>query len=290
MEIVPIEKLLEGAKKGVDVSLIKLDEDEILKPINYLREKPYDAWVMWSKIINFWLKVPEDKMKIIDQVFEYFCDATFMIDDIIDQGLVRRGQEPPYLKYGYPSTVACLEYVHYKMIEQANDAFWIKSSKKFTFDEYMDYGGAKSTTFFALNVRLMQLFATEKVDLEDFLNLFGIFFFIANDHENLFRSEEAAGELLYADDLTEGKYTFATVYAIDILKDQEVYEILMSKPEDIETRRRCIAKLKSNGAHEYSVKTLHRFCDEIKKEADKIGHNPFVQDILDFYMDFDLLK
>ncbi|KAG5683381.1 hypothetical protein PVAND_012666 [Polypedilum vanderplanki] len=115
---------------------------------------------MWSKIINFWLKVPEDKMKIIDQVFEYFCDATFMIDDIIDQGLVRRGQEPPYLKYGYPSTVACLEYVHYKMIE----------------------------------------------------------------------SEEAAGELLYADDLTEGKYTFATVYAIDILKDQEVYEILMSKP------------------------------------------------------------
>ncbi|KAG5667760.1 hypothetical protein PVAND_015730 [Polypedilum vanderplanki] len=314
MESVSIDNLLDIAKKGIDVSLIQRDENEVLKPIHYLRQKPYEAWVIWSKLLNHWLKVPEDKFKIIFEIFEFYCDAIFITDDIYDEGLVRRGQKASYLKYGYPLTVACIEYVHYKIMElilaldhpdamkiyldiaiiifkrQADDIVWIEKSRKFTFEEYMRYGGAKTTTIFALLVKLMQLFSPVKIDLDNFLNLFGNFFFIANDHENLFRSEEAAGELHFADDLTEGKYTFPTIYAIDILKDEEVYDILMSKPKDIESRRRCVEKLRSNGTCEFSLKVIKRFYDEVLKEGDRIGSNPHVKEILDFYMDFDLLK
>jgi hypothetical protein len=71
-----------------DVSFIlnnsdeKLDllsyEEEVLKPLNYLRQKPYLTTKIGINNLNYWLKIPREKLQKIEEILELIIDQTFM--------------------------------------------------------------------------------------------------------------------------------------------------------------------------------------------------------------------
>jgi geranylgeranyl diphosphate synthase, type III len=71
----------------------------------------------------------------------------------------------------------------------------------------------------------MKLFSSFEADLYDFINLFGIFGQYRNDYRNLFMEEHENTKEVFADDLTEGKFTFPLIHAVQTLRNEEVLKL-----------------------------------------------------------------
>ncbi|KAG5681588.1 hypothetical protein PVAND_011004 [Polypedilum vanderplanki] len=187
------------------------------------------------------------------------------IDDILDGGLIRR-QLASHILYEIPMTVACSQYINFKIL------------KKVLILNHPDD--------MKINIETGIIgFKRQAIDIIWSKNSK-----CSNDYENLFRSEEVAGVEHFADDLTEGKFTFPTIYAIDVLKDQDVYNIVIQRPKDIETRRKCVKILQENGTKNYCLNVIKEFYTKLLEKTEKIGQNAFVKKTLDFFMNFDYLK
>ena len=66
---------------------------------------------------------------------------------------------------------------------------------------------------FNLAVRLMQLFSQDVHNYEELTSLLGLYFQIRDDYANLCLEEYAVNKS-FAEDLTEGKFSFPIVHAI----------------------------------------------------------------------------
>lgn len=107
-----------------------------------------------------------------------------------------------------------------------------------------------------------------------------------NDYRNLFMPEEENTKEVFADDLTEGKFTFPLIHAVHTLKNNEVYEIVKQKPSDPEIKRKCVQILKDIGTQDHCLKVLKQLYEKMSEEAEKFGPNPYMKITLDHLMDF----
>lgn len=175
------------------------------------------------------------------------------IDDIEDDSVLRRGVPVAHHIYGVPSTINSANYVYFlslqlvidefppplvadgvkifceQLIElhrgQGMDIHWRDTYHCPTEREYLDMIRRKTGGLFGLGVRLMQLFSNERVvsaagDSEkgdvfaQLIASMGTFFQIRDDYANLC-SPEYEDNKSYCEDLSEGKFSFPIIYAIE---------------------------------------------------------------------------
>lgn len=70
--------ILKKVQEPVDWTTFDQFEDVALKPLNYLREKPFVDTKIFVNDLNYWLKVPHKKLKLIEEIFELLIDSNFM--------------------------------------------------------------------------------------------------------------------------------------------------------------------------------------------------------------------
>lgn len=187
----------------------------------------------------------------------------------------------------------------------AVDIYWCEISKCPTLIEYLNLTYAKSSNYLIMVYKIMKLFSTTGYDLEKFVKLLGKFLdqrffdnFLRNeiysagiytqyrmDYKNLFDSLDNSLNN-FASNITEGKFTFPLIHAVQTTNNDEVYEIVKRKPRNLETKQKCVNILKEIGSQEHCLSVLKALHQKLCEEAKKIGANPYMEMALEQMIDF----
>ncbi|CAF4123507.1 unnamed protein product [Rotaria socialis] len=257
---------------------------------------------------NLWLHIPEDKLLVIGDLVEMLHNASLLIDDIQDNSKLRRGSPVAHSIYGVPLTINAANYVYFLAMQKAltlthpdvtqifvdqmldlhhgqgMEIWWRDNFVSPSEDEYRQMVMRKCGGLFNLGVKLMQLFAP--IEIRDTYNfdrlcqLLSLLFQIRDDYCNLI-SEEYASNKSYCEDLTEGKFSFPILHAVNTREtDTRIIHILKQRTQDVELKRYCVQLLHDFGSFEYT----RQICDELAKqvydEIDALGGNDYLENIV----------
>lgn len=167
----------------------------------------------------------------------YFVIFINRIDDIEDNSILRRGIPVAHSIYGVASTVNTANYVLFLALEkvlslghaeatkvyteqllelhrgQGMEIYWRDNFQCPTEAEYKLMTIRKTGGLFMLAIRLMQLFSENKKDFSRLTAILGLYFQIRDDYCNLHLKEYAENKS-FCEDLTEGKFSFPIIHAI----------------------------------------------------------------------------
>jgi len=254
---------------------------------------------------NTWMKVDQEKIKVIEEIVEMLHNASLLIDDIEDSSTLRRGLPVAHLIYGQASTINCANYVMFIGLEktqtlghpeavavftqqllelhrgQGMEIYWRDNFICPTEEEYNLMISRKTGGLFNLAVRLMQLFSQSDENFSELTRLLGLYFQIRDDYANLKLKEYAANKT-FAEDLTEGKFSFPIQHNINKnVKDDRVFKILKQRTNDVEVKKFCISLLESSGSFEYTRNVLETLDRAICSEVDRLGGNSIISKIME---------
>jgi len=236
-------------------------------------------------------------------LFCCFC-VFFRIDDIEDNSILRRGIPVAHSIYGVASTVNTANYVLFLALEkvlqlghqeatkvyteqllelhrgQGMEIYWRDNFQCPTEADYKLMTIRKTGGLFMLAIRLMQLFSDNKKDFSRLTAILGLYFQIRDDYCNL-RNKEYSENKSFCEDLTEGKFSFPIIHAIQNEKqDHQVLHILRQRTRDVEVKRYCISLLEKLGSFKYTQQTLEDLDKIARKEVEKLGPNPIMENLL----------
>ncbi|KAK3775013.1 hypothetical protein RRG08_019389 [Elysia crispata] len=290
------EKMNEGDKQ----------EQILLAPYRYICQIPGKQ--IRSKLIaafNLWLKIPDEKIKIISDVIQMLHNSSLMVDDIEDNSKLRRGIPVTHSIFGVPQTINTANYVYFLGLErlftlgnleettkvftkhllelhrgQGMDIYWRDAVVCPTEEEYKLMVIRKTGGLFGLAVDLMQLFSDNKSDFTHLLNLLGLYFQIRDDYANL-NSKEYEANKSYCEDLTEGKFSFPLIHAIRAQPDDsQVLNILRQRTTDNDIKKYCVECLENSGSFEYTRQVLVDIENDLLAEIEKFGGNQFLTSLV----------
>ena len=148
-------------------------------------------------------------------------------------------------------------------------------------EEYNLMISRKTGGLFNLAVRLMQLFSQSDENFSELTRLLGLYFQIRDDYANL-KLEEYSANKTFAEDLTEGKFSFPIQHSINKnTKDDRVFKILKQRTNDVEVKKFCISLLESSGAFKYTRTVLETLDKAICSEVDRLGGNMIITTVMD---------
>jgi len=284
----------------------------LLQPYNYLLQCPGKQ--IRTKLIqafNHWLRIPEEKLRLISEVVEMLHNASLLIDDIEDNSVLRRGYPVAHNIFGIASTINSANYVYFLALQKINREFPLESFPKavniFTEQllelhrgqgmdihwrdsfrcpsetEYLDMIKRKTGGLFGLGVGLMHLFSPEKerYDFSSLIASMGIYFQVRDDYANLNSSEYAANKS-YCEDLSEGKFSFPIVHAIQTYPDDPtIINIIRQRPKEVEIKKFTVNYLEKLGSFQYTKDFLRTYEQRVKSECEKLGGNPYLSRFLE---------
>ncbi|XP_032228600.1 geranylgeranyl pyrophosphate synthase [Nematostella vectensis] len=256
-------------------------EQILLEPYKYILQVPgKQVRETLIQAFNVWLKIPEDKLKIIADVVKMLHNSSLLIDDIEDNSKLRRGIPVAHTIYGVAQTINSANYIYFKALEkvlslnhpecihvfteellelhrgQGMDIYWRDSYTCPTEEEYRDMVRKKTGGLFRVAVRLMQLFSENKSDFLPLLDMLGLYFQIRDDYANLL-SEEYKENKSFCEDLTEGKFSFPIIHGIrGDPSSKKIMNILKQRTEDIDMKKYCVDCLKQVGSFSYTREVL----------------------------------
>ncbi|CAH1375960.1 unnamed protein product [Tenebrio molitor] len=284
------------------------DEDEILvHPFSHLTQKGFDSKNVLSKLwraFNQWLNVPKDKLRPVANILDRLYCASLLGDDVEDDSELRGGIPTAHLIYGTAKTLNTANYVALVemkkllgvqepkvidyCIELGLELFRSQGMEVYykdrficpTESEYIEFTGGKFGSLLIFSVRLLQLFSNNKTDFSVLIQKLSLFCQIYNDYLSL-HSKKYSTLKTFCDDVTEGKFSFPIVHAIQSQPDDdEVLNILKQRTTDIEIKKRFVSLLEKFGSFRYTRKTLEKLRDEAVEEMNKFGGNSRIEDIL----------
>lgn len=227
-------------------------EEVLLQPYNYLASRPgKEIRSQMVNAFNVWLKVPEDKLKIIHKVIGMLHTSSLLVDDVEDDSTLRRGAPVAHVVYGVPQTINTANYVYFlvfaevfamsrgeagqqrgveemivdEMVNlhrgQGMDLYWRDNLVCPTEAEYIEMVNNKTSGLLRIVIKLMvanspimkQNGQTKTDVLIPLVNLIGLLFQIRDDYMNL-QSGDYAENKGYCEDLTEGKFSFPIIHSI----------------------------------------------------------------------------
>lgn len=260
---------------------------------------------------NQWMNVSRDKIAAIEEIINMLHNASLLIDDIEDSSKLRRGQPCAHLIYGQPSTINTANYVYFiglekvlelghpqavsvytqQMLElhrgQGMEIYWRDNFICPTEQEYKQMIDRKTGGLFNLAVRLMQLFSSSSEDFAHLTSMLGLYFQIRDDFANL-KLESYAANKSFAEDLTEGKYSFPMIHCIRVnTRDDRVSKILRQRTEDVEVKRFCISLLEEAGSFDYTRSVMRDLDREICEEISRLGGNPVISRVMQELRDWE---
>jgi len=280
-------------------------EQVLLEPFYYLTDNP--GKLVRSRLMdafNVWIKVPDDKLKVIMDVVEMLHTASLLIDDIEDSSTLRRGNPVAHHIYGIPSTINCANYVYFLALQrllelkrpdlvtiyaeelcnlhqgQGMDLYWRDKNICPTEDQYLEMIANKTGGLLRLAVKLMQAYGDASVDFVPIVNRLGIHFQVRDDYINL-QSDQYMKEKGFCEDITEGKFSLPIIHCIQHDKYHRLINILKQKTQEPEVLRFAVDCIKKAGSFEYTLAYLAKIEKELRAEIDKLGGNPKLVRILD---------
>merc|ERR1711915_622875 len=112
-------------------------------------------------------------------------------------------------------------------------------------------------------------------DFTHLTSLLGLYFQIRDDFANL-KLESYAANKSFAEDLTEGKYSFPILHCIRSQSN-----------EDIEVKKFCIRLLEEAGSFDYTKTVMRQLDAEICSEIERLGGNPVISRVMQELRDWD---
>ncbi|XP_052265601.1 geranylgeranyl pyrophosphate synthase-like isoform X2 [Dreissena polymorpha] len=253
---------------------IKMDPTEkiLLDPYIYICQIPgKKVRSQLALAFNHWLQIPTDKLHIIGEATQMLHNASLLIDDIEDSSTLRRGIPVAHNIYGVPHTINSANYVYFLGLQKVLDLQHKDATRVFT-----ETGG-----LFGLAVRLMQLFTENTSDFKPLLDNLGLYFQIRDDYANL-NSKEYAQNKSYCEDLTEGKFSFPLIHAIQSDRgDHQILSILRQRTQDNDVKKYCVDLLEKRGSFEYTKATLMQLEKEIYRQIEEFGGNAHLTGLID---------
>jgi len=297
-------------------------ESILLEPYKYITSKPgKEIRSLLIKAFNIWLNVPPEQLDVISQVVRMLHSASLMVDDIEDGAQLRRGQPVAHRIYGVPQTINTANYVYflaYKELAalknhasgdaatrvvanedldlvvteellslhrgQGLEIFWRDSLQCPTEEEYISMVNNKTGGLFRIAIKLMMACATTNVtvDYVPLVNLFGVYFQIRDDYMNL-QSSEYSDHKGFAEDLTEGKFSFPIVHGVRADEGNHVImNVLQKRPTTPTLKHHTIAHLRDKTrSFDHTLKVMKAFEQEVRQELVRLGGNHQLDAILD---------
>jgi len=255
---------------------------------------------------NIWLQVEESQVEYIAKLIAILHNSSLMIDDIEDNSKLRRGIPVCHQVFGVPITINTANYMYFVAMEdvlntgqpdairvfleellnlhrgQGYDILWRDSSNCPTEEQYKEMVLDKTGGLFRLCLRLMQVFSQDKRDYLPLVNDLSLYFQIRDDYINL-KSEDYAKNKSFAEDLTEGKFSFPIIYAIRAdPEDRRLQSILKQKTEDANLKQHAVTYMESVKAFSYTEKVLEDLGKKIRQQIADFGGNDALSKLLDY--------
>lgn len=191
------------------------------------------------KAFNVWLNVCDPIFEQITSIIDMLHTASLVIDDIEDFSSLRRGIPASHSVYGIPASVNSANYAYFlslqKLIDclpkekqmdairifsrqmiqlhrgQGLEIYWRENYQCPSEEEYVQVITLKTSGLFGMAIELLQLFSDFKGDLSNLVYLIGKIYQIRNDYLAFVVNDE---KKVFAEDLTEGKFTLPIIHAI----------------------------------------------------------------------------
>ncbi|KAJ7782209.1 farnesyltranstransferase [Mycena maculata] len=289
-------------------------ESAVLEPFTYLTSNPgKDILDRLIDAFDTWMKIPSDSRAAISKVVNMLHNASLMVDDIEDTSQLRRGKPVAHSVYGVPQTLNAANYVYFlayhellgmqtarlsehELIAMVTDELlclhrgqglellWRDSLHCPTEEEYVDMVNNKTGGLLRIAIKLMMACATTNVD-EDYvplINLIGIYYQIRDDLMNL-QSPLYSTNKGFAEDLTEGKFSFPIVHGVRAdPSNREIINVLQKRPSSPTRKTHAIEYLKTQTrSFDYTLSVLGKLEAQARAEVVRLGGNTGLDRIVD---------
>jgi len=283
-------------------------DDILLQPITYLEENFGDLWdKKFLKCLNFWLKVPEEAMVVINDILkrEQYISAAFNDMQI---GQQRRGTTPTaHTIFGLPFTIMSAFYAQLKSTDkvrtspypeillptyvkelreisrvEAQMVHWTTNGICPLEEEYIEILQTQTAGIALLALALMQLFRKENSD-KDFTKLIRLIGrYQAIKEECIDMQIPKSKDKDFGRDITQGKFNLSIMHATRTQpQDIQIQSILRQKTDNVGKKKFVIDLLEKFGSLEYVQKMLAQTEMEIRCELRKFDHNPKIDSYLE---------
>lgn len=280
-------------------------ERVLLEPYDYITSVPgKEVRATLIQSFNVWMKIPAEKLDLINDITRMLHNASLLIDDIQDNSKLRRGIPVAHNIYGVATTINTANYVYFlcmqKVLElnhpdamkafteqllelhrgQGMDIYWRDASICPSEAEYRAMVLRKTGGLFGLAVRLMQLFSECTLDFSNLLECLGLHFQIRDDYANL-KSKDYEANKSFAEDFTEGKFSFPIIHSIHATPmNHQVINILRQRTEDNELKRFAITCIEASGSFDYTRTVLEGLEADSLAELKKLGGNKMLHALI----------
>ncbi|XP_034193430.1 geranylgeranyl pyrophosphate synthase quemao isoform X2 [Osmia lignaria lignaria] len=264
------------------------EEDKILlEPFTYILQVPgKQIRAKLAHAFNYWLKIPQDKLRAVGDIVQLLHTSSLLIDDIQDNSVLRRGIPVAHNIYGTASTINAANYVIFIALERVLALNHPEGTQVYVEQLLELHRGQETGGLFNLAVRLMQLFSDCKEDYTPLAGILGLYFQIRDDYCNLYLQEYAENKS-YCEDLSEGKFSFPIIHAVQShSEDRQIMNILRQRTKDIEVKRYCVNLLEKFGSFAYTRNVLEELDKKARDEVQRLGGNPLLVEVLDELMNW----
>lgn len=296
-------------------------EAELLEPFSYVSVGPSkEIRTQLIAAFNEWLKVPVDQLSVITRVVAMLHNASLLVDDIEDNSELRRGRPVAHKVYGVPQTINTANYVYFlayqELIEidtygydnlrhprmghrlslimneellalhrgQGRELLWRDHLRCPSEDEYLAMVKDKTGGLLRIAIRLMMECATVNEDMNyvPLVDLIGIYFQIRDDYMNL-QSSSYTDHKGFAEDLTEGKFSFPVIHGIrHEPRDRQIISVLQKRPKTPTLKHHIVAYLRdSTRSFEYTLRVMRSLEQQARADIARLGGNTILEGILD---------
>lgn len=281
-------------------------EEILIEPYIYITKVPgKEIRTLLIDSFNHWLRITADKADLIKEVTKMLHNASLLIDDIEDNSKLRRGIPVAHAVFGVAQTINSANYVYFKCMEkitalqepkavqafteqllelhrgQGMDIYWRDSVICPSEADYREMVKKKTGGLFSLAVRLMQIYSDNAADFGPLLDTLGLYFQIRDDYANLV-SDEYALNKSFAEDLTEGKFSFPLLHSINSTPgDHVVINILRQHTTDVDLKRHCVECVRKSGSFDYTKVVMKDLEQTALSQIEALGGNPMLVQLLE---------
>jgi len=126
--------------------------------------------------------------------------------------------------------------------------------------------------------------ATENIDVDfvPLVNIFGVYFQIRDDYMNL-HSTQYTNNKGFAEDLTEGKFSFPVVHGVrSNTSNRQIINVLQKRPSSPTLKTHVISYLENETkSFEYTLTVMDTLEKQVKGEIQRLGGNTKLEGIVE---------
>ena len=278
-------------------------EELVMAPFDYISSLPAkgarDAFI---DALTVWLPASQGDVDRIKETIRMLHNASLMLDDIEDGSQLRRGRPAAHKIFGVAHTINSAGYLVLDALKQVQmvgdpqclnividqvrdlyvgqtfDVYWTRSGHCPSEKEHLEIVDKKTGGLFQLPAKLLQCLSDNGngAHIEQMISLFGRFFQIRDDYQNL-TDKEYNRQKGFCEDLDEGKYSFPLIYALNAEGTRESFRLealLHSRRENgclsREGKELVLEHLREAGSMEHTRRLLEDLRSQIEEEMARL--------------------